>query len=201
MRRIVHISLLTLGLAALITADAAAQPIRQMPGTRPFIAGVIKQQGQPPVPNSRRRPAASSVGFESTDFYPKNGYPKQLGDYYELGSANAGAAGQGGQAGGQAGNTGNTGVQAAGSMGFQGNTGNQIGQNGGGTIFGGLFGGNGIGGGAGGAGGALGGGNNTSNANGNFTGGGFAGMVPKGFGFAGTPETTTRVQPLHGLVR
>ena len=201
MRRIVHISLLSLGLAALTTAEAAAQPIRQMPGTRPLIAGAIKQQGQPQVPNSRRRPAASSVGFESTDFYPKNGYPKQLGDIYEFGTTNTGAAGMGGQAGqagGQAGNTGNTGVQAAGSNGFQGNTGNQIGQNGGGTVFGGLFGGNGIGGGAG---GALGGGNNTSNANGNFTGGGFAGMVPKGFGFAGTPETTTRVQPLHGLVR
>lgn len=170
-----------LALVCLLPEAAFAQPLRQLPGVRPFMAGQIA--GQQP-PNSRRRPAASSVGMESTDFYPKNGYPKQLGDFYESGTANAsGAAGTAGAAG----NTGNTGVQSAGSMGFQGNTGNQIGQNAGGTILGGLF-GNGQGGG-------------TSNFRGpGITGGGFSGMVPKGFGFGGSPDVRQEWNsPLRGV--
>lgn len=77
-------------------------------------------------------------------------------------------------------------------MGFQGNTGNQIGQNGGGTILGGLFGGNNF--------------NNQGlnlqgSGNGlSLTGGGFSGMVPKGFGFGGTPEWRHEWKsPLQGV--
>ncbi|MBL8825117.1 MAG: hypothetical protein JNJ77_21190 [Planctomycetia bacterium] len=177
-----------------IPEDATAQPMRQLPGVRPFLAGQLPQQGQP---NSRTRPAPNSVGLESTDFYPKNGYPKQLGDAIELGAAMAGGAG--GAAGGVAGNNGNTGVQAAGSMGFQGNTGNQIGQNTGGTILGGLFGG---GGGVGGGTGFRTGNQNSGSASGfGFTGGGFTGAVPKGFGFGGSPQTPDWKMPLHGVVR
>ena len=146
-----------------------AQPMRQWPGVRPHLTMM-----QTP-PNSRTRPASSMVGLESTDFYGKRGYPKQLGDNVE--ALNTGGAT--GAAGGAAGNNGNTGVQSAGSSGFQGNTGNQIGQNGGGTILGGIFGfsnnmGNGFG------------GNRTPSPG--MTGGGFTGMVPKGFGFGGTPQ-------------
>ena len=163
---------------------AQAQPSRQLPGARPFLASMM----QPP--NSRVRPAPSQVGVESTDFYGKRGYPKQLGDAVETASTGAGAAGMAGAA---AGNTGNTGVQSAGSGGFQGNTGNQIGQQGGGTILGGVFGftnqtgGNGFGG-------------NQSPSRG-MTGGGFSGMVPKGFGFGGTPDLSNSWStPLHGGV-
>ncbi|HQR09022.1 MAG TPA: hypothetical protein PLN21_19525 [Gemmatales bacterium] len=148
-----------------------AQPLRQLPGTRPFLAGMMPQQA-PPL-NTRVRPAASSVGVESTDFYGKRGYPKQLGDFYEAASGASGTAAATG---------GNQGLQSAGSSGFQGNTGNQIGQNGGGTVLGGLFGG-----GGGGAGGGAGGGGGFTTP-GSFTGGGFTGISPKGFGFGGTPQ-------------
>lgn len=164
---------------------AQAQPSRQMPGARGFL-----MQQNPP--NSRTRPAASQVGIESTDFYGKRGYPRQIGDFYDLPS-NTGGNAAAGQAG-VAGNNGNVGVQATGSAGFQGNTGNQIGQNGGGTILGGLFGvtnnlgGNGFGG-------------NQGPSNG-LTGGGFSGMVPKGFGFGGTPDISRSwLTPLSGGVQ
>jgi len=166
-------SLTALTLSCLIPQAAQAQPSRQLPGTRPFLVGMMPQQGAPL--NPRVRPAASSVGVESTDFYGKRGYPKQLGDFYEGSTGASGtAAATGGAAGG---NTGIQGVQSAGSSGFQGNTGNQIGQNGGGTVLGGLFGG----------GGGAGGGIQGFSAPGNFTGGAFAGINPKGFGFGGTP--------------
>lgn len=160
-------SLTALTLSWLLPNLAHAQPLRQMPGTRPFLAGMLPQQGAPL--NTRVRPAASSVGVESTDFYGKRGYPKQLGDFFE-GSTGASGAVAGG-------NNGIQGVQAAGSSGFQGNTGNQIGQNGGGTVLGGLFGG----------GGGAGGGIQGFSAPSSFTGGAFAGVNPKGFGFGGTP--------------
>lgn len=54
-----------------------------MPGSRPFFPSTLTPPG---VPNSRTRPAASAVGVESTDFYTKNGYAKQLGDAVEAGS-------------------------------------------------------------------------------------------------------------------
>ncbi|MFO0813158.1 MAG: hypothetical protein U0796_08060 [Gemmatales bacterium] len=175
MRRTGWMCLLALGLCLSFAVEAYAQPSRQLPGVRAFLGQTVPQ---PPL-NSRRRPAASQVGMESTDFYPKNGYPKVLGDAVESGAAQAGGAAAAGNAAaaGAAGNNGVTGVQAAGSMGFQGNSGNQIGQNGGGTILGGIFGG---GGGAqgfkAGQGPAMG-----------ITGGGFSGFVPKGFGFGGSP--------------
>jgi hypothetical protein len=175
MRRTGWICLLTLGLGFVWTAELFAQPARQLPGVRVFLGQNVPQ---PPL-NRRRRPAASQVGMESTDFYPKNGYPKVLGDAVESGAAQTAAGGNAAAAGmaGQAGNNGVTGVQAAGSGGFQGNTGNQIGQMGGGTILGGIFGG---------GGGGQQGGVNVGQGPG-FTGGGFSGFVPKGFGFGGAP--------------
>ena len=178
--------------------DLLAQPLRQIPGTRPYLPGIPIMP--PNVPNSRVRPAASQVGLESTDFYPKNGYPKVLGDAIEQGNAQStGAGGVGGIGGGIGGGV--QGVQAAGSGGFQGNTGNQIGNQGGGTIFGGLFGGNNT---------ISGGGGNNNlglnppmdpiRANAGFTGGGFSGVTPKGFGFGGTPELSKSwIAPLHGV--
>jgi hypothetical protein len=189
--RIRHLFIVAMALAC-FTADVYAQPIRQMPGSRPFLPGAPLMP--PANPNTRTRPAASAVGLESTDFYPKNGYPKQLGDAVEAGS-NQGASAAGGAAGGAGGGV--SGVQAAGSGGFQGNTGNQIGQQGGGTVFGGLFGGN----------NTLNGGNQQGlnppmdpiRANAGFTGGGFSGMVPKGFGFGGTPDLSKSwTTPLTG---
>lgn len=162
-------SLTALTLCCAIPNLAQAQPMRQLPGTRPFLVGMVPQQGAPL--NPRVRPAASSVGVESTDFYGKRGYPKQLGDFFEQ------ASGASGTAAATGGNNGNQGVQSSGSAGFQGNTGNQIGQNGGGTVLGGLFGG----------GGGAGGGIQGFSAPGSFTGGAFAGINPKGFGFGGTP--------------
>lgn len=178
----------------ILPENILAQPMRQLPGVRPFLAGQLPQQRQP---NSRVRPAASQVGLESTDFYIKNGYPKQLGDFVESGAALAGGA-----AGGVGGNGGNAGVQAAGSMGFQGNTGNQIGQNAGGTVLGGLFGGGGVGGGFAGATGFRQGNQIGGSASGlGFTGGGFSGAVPKGFGFGGSSHSPDGKMPLHGVVR
>jgi hypothetical protein len=172
---------------------AQAQPNRQFPGGRVFLPG--SPITPPGVPNSRTRPAANQVGLESTDFYPKNGYPKVLGDAVEQGSTSGGQTGGAATAGGAAGNNGVSGVQAAGSGGFQGNSGNQIGQNGGGTILGGVFGFSQL------PQGGIGFGDQLRNTMGvGMTGGGFSGMVPKGFGFGGTPDWTRSWthQPLSG---
>jgi hypothetical protein len=156
---------------------ARAQPSRQMPGGRVFLPG--GPNTIPGPPNSRTRAAANAIGLESTDFYPKNGYPKVLGDAVETGAQTGISGNAGGQGGG---NNGVTGVQAAGNGGFQGNTGNQIGQQGGGTILGGVFGLNLPNGG-------IGFGDQIRGTMGvGMTGGGFSGMVPKGFGFGGTPD-------------
>lgn len=169
-------SLVVLCLGIVLPSMAIAQPARQMPGSRPFLAVKMPQQGPFNPPNSRVRPAISQIGVESTDFYGKKGYPKQIGDLYETtgtGNATGTMTGMTG-AGGAAGNTGNTGVQSSGSNGFQGNAGTMIG---GGSLFGGNFlGGFGNGGGQGGGGLSS------------ITGGGFAGLTPKGFGFGGVPE-------------
>lgn len=176
-------TLAVLSIVFLVPALAQAQPGRQIPGTRPHLPG--SPPANFPEANSRTRPANSQVGLESTDFYGKKGYPRVLGDTIEAATSGAGGAAAAGISGG------NTGVQAAGSGGFQGNTGNQIGQNGGGTILGGIFGfsnnvGNGFG------------GNPTTAAG--LTGGGFTGMVPKGFGFGGTPNYSPALTPpLSGI--
>jgi hypothetical protein len=159
------------GLLLVSYGAVAAQPARQSP----VLGQFMKQTPPPPPANQRVRPAPNQVGFETTDFYPKQGYPRFLGDAVDAaqGSAQGGQMGQSGQVGtiGQFGQFGG---------GFQGNIGNQIGQQSGGTIFGGIFGG-------GGGGGSRAGG--LVNATGGFTGGGFTGgMMPKGFGFGGTPE-------------
>lgn len=171
-------------IAAAFPAVSLAQPTRQMPGSRPFLPGTPRYQV--PEPNSRTKPAASATGLESTDFYPKNGYPKVLGDAVEAGTASGSSGGSA-----AAGSGGNTGVQSAGSQGFQGNTGNQIGQNGGTTILGNLFGGSSYL--NGGVGFNLGVGPTTAGAG--LTGGGFSGMVPKGFGFGGTPDLYRKWSP------
>lgn len=158
-----------------------AQPNRQMPGTRPHLPG--SPPANFPAANSRTRAAQSGVGLESTDFYGKKGYPRILGDSVE--ASTTGGAGGAATTGG-----GNQGVQSAGSGGFQGNTGNQIGNQGGGTILGGVFGFSNQNGG-------FGGGNQPGGA---MTGGGFTGMVPKGFGFGGTPDfTRSWTAPLSGV--
>ena len=173
-----------LSVAVAFPALASAQPVRQIPGTRPYLPG------SPPIggmdPNSRVRGAVNAVGNESTDFYGKKGYPRVLGDAVETTTNSSG----GSASSGVGGNTGTSGVQSSGSGGFQGNTGNQIGQNGGGTVLGGIFGvtnnvgGNGFGG---------------QTTSGGLTGGAFTGMVPKGFGFGGTPDfTRTWTSPLTG---
>ncbi|HQR09505.1 MAG TPA: hypothetical protein PLN21_21965 [Gemmatales bacterium] len=171
MTRLMGLLLTTAAWCALAPETAFAQPSRNMPGTRPYLPG------SPPINpsplNPRTRAAADAVGVESTDFYGKKGYPRVLGDAVETQVTGGSAA---------AGNNGVSGVQAAGSSGFQGNTGNQIGQNGGGTVLGGLFGG------GGGGGGGAGGGGGGFSLSGQYTGGAFTGMVPKGFGFGGTPE-------------
>lgn len=184
MKRLIGL-ILTAAVWAGVTPEAAqAQPVRSMPGTRPYLPG------SPPINpaplNPRTRAAASAVGVESTDFYGKKGYPKVLGDAVESQTTGGASAASAGAAGA---NTGVSGVQAAGSSGFQGNTGNQIGQNGGGTVLGGLFGGgknpNGF--------------NNGDLSSNGFSGGAFTGMVPKGFGFGGTPEfSRSWTSPFNG---
>jgi len=176
MKRFIGLILAAAAWVGLAPEAAQAQPSRQMPGTRPYLPG------SPPINptplNPRTRAAANAVGVESTDFYGKKGYPKVLGDAVE--SQTTGGAGGGA-------NTGVSGVQAAGSSGFQGNTGNQIGQNGGGTVLGGLFGGGG------------GGGISGFTPGGQYTGGAFTGMAPKGFGFGGTPEfSQSFTRPMNG---
>ena len=156
---------LPVALLALVLAPdfASAQPLRQMPGSRPFLPGSPLQPT--PIPNSRVRASANAIGVESTDFYPKNGYPKMLGDAIEQGSA-SGAAG-GGAGGGVAGAGG-----GAGGLG--------------GGAGGGIGGGGGLGGGGGGS-----GFNVTPPGGGvSITGGAFSGIVPKGFGFGGVPDFT-----------
>jgi hypothetical protein len=182
MSRMIGLILIVAAVVTLAPERVQAQPSRQMPGTRPYLPGT------PPINaaalNPRIQAAPSNTGVQSTDFYGKRGYPKVLGDSVETQSSGASASGT---AAGISG--GNAGVQSSGSAGFQGNTGNQIGQNGGGTILGGLFGGggfrdpNGFNGGS----------------SGSLTGGAFTGMAPKGFGFGGTPDSSNSwTSPLHG---
>jgi hypothetical protein len=182
-------TLLALAIWSLFALESAsAQPARQMPALGQFL----KQTPPPPPANQRVRPAANQIGFTSTDFYPKQGYPRFLGDAVDA----AQGTGQSGMTGasGQMGQTGQTGQFGGG---FQGNIGNQIGQNSGGTIFGGLFGGGGGGAGGGGmAGGGLLPGRSAGISGGGFTGG----MVMKGFGFGGTPDLSSSSNaPLHGF--
>ncbi len=177
MRRLGWLSVLALGVVFLDGDVASAQPGRQMPGSRQPIGTSPPRNF--PAPNERVRPAASQTGFQSADVYGKPGYPKFLGDAVETGS----------QAGGSTGTAGASGASgAAGSVngaGFQGNIGNQIGSNTGGTILGGLFGLR-----PGEAGRGMGSG---------FSGGGLSGVVPKGFGFGGTPDiTSSSLNPLNG---
>jgi hypothetical protein len=185
MKRLIGLILTAAVWAGMAPEVAQAQPSRSMPGTRPYLPG------SPPINptplNPRTRAAASAVGVESTDFYGKKGYPKVLGDAVESQTTGGASAASTGAAGT---NTGVSGVQSAGSSGFQGNTGNQIGQNGGGTVLGGLFGG---------GGGQFANGFNNKAPGEGMTGGAFTGMVPKGFGFGGTPEVSrTWTTPLHG---
>lgn len=144
---------------------AFAQPSRNMPGTRPYLPG------SPPINptplNPRTRSAASAVGVESTDFYGKKGYPRVLGDAVES-QTTGGAAG---------------GASAAGSL-----TGGLSGGAAGGLSGGGgLTGGGGLSGGGGGGGGGTGFFINPTPFGTGITGGGFTGLVPKGFGFGGLP--------------
>ena len=99
---------LALGWVMLDAAAVLAQPVRNFPGSRPVLPGSPVPQFPPP--NDRVRQAASQVGFQSADFYAKNGYPKVLGDAVEQGSVG------GGQAGGQAGAGGQTGGQTGGRV-------------------------------------------------------------------------------------
>lgn len=150
----------------LLPSATMAQPSRQMPGLRPYLPGSPLR----PIPeaNSRTTSAPSQTGLQSTDFYGKKGYPRVLGDAVETGSSSGGTA------------AGTTGGISGGSI---------SGGVGGGIGGGGLTGG-GLGGGLSGGGGALGGFGNlgSGNAGAGLTGGGFSGLVPKGFGFGGTPS-------------
>lgn len=153
-----------------------AQPNRQIPGTRPHLPG--SPPATFPEANSRTRAAQSGVGLESTDFYGKKGYPRILGDSVET-STNSGSSASG------------TSGAAAGL--------------GGGALGGGSTGGGSLGGGALG-GGNLGfragnGGNNPTIPQTGITGGGFSGLVPKGFGFGGTPDLDhSWLSPMRGGV-
>ena len=187
MSRLIGLILTAVSVVVFAPERAQAQPSRQMPGTRPYLPGVPPINSAPL--NPRTTPAASQVGVQSTDFYGKRGYPKVLGDSVETQSSGGSAAsGTTGTSGGV------SGVQAAGSSGFQGNSGNQIGQQGGGTILGGLFGGGGFRDGNAGANGFNG------QPSQGLTGGAFTGMAPKGFGFGGTPDySRSWTSPLHGV--
>ncbi|MBL8823650.1 MAG: hypothetical protein JNJ77_13760 [Planctomycetia bacterium] len=190
MNRYRNLIILALGVAWLLPDQTQAQPARQMPGTRPFLPST-PPNNFPPA-NSRVRTAPSQIGLESTDFYPKNGYPKVLGDAVEQGNAQGQAGGAGG-----ASNAGVGGGNASqgNSSGFQGNTGNNIGMNGS-TVLGNLFGGfQNITGGVG----YNQGGFDPARSGVGLTGGGFTGMVPKGFGFGGTPNLDRSwTSPLNG---
>ena len=168
--------LMVVALIGSIPALANAQPVRQIPGTRPYLPG------SPPIngmdPNSRVRGAVSATGNESTDFYGKKGYPRVLGDAVETttnssgGSASTGATGVGGATGTTGGSLGGGGLGGGGALG------------GGGGALG------------GGGGGGL--GARPFNQSG-ITGGGFSGFVPKGFGFGGTPDLShSWLAPLTG---
>ncbi len=189
MTRMIGLILTIAAVVALAPERVQAQPSRQMPGTRVFLPG--SPPINPATLNPRTQAAPSQTGLQSTDFYGKRGYPKVLGDSVETQST-GGASASG--AAGVSGAGGVSGVQSSGSAGFQGNTGNQIGQNGGGTVLGGLFGG--FRDGNAGANGFNGAGQPTS---GSLTGGAFTGMAPKGFGFGGTPDfSRSWISPLHG---
>jgi hypothetical protein len=158
---------------------ASAQPSRQTPPLTPYFPP--STPAGYPDPNSRVRPSANQIGNQSTDIYAKNGYPKMLGDAVEQGSAT------GGSAIGTAGVAGQSGSFGGGALGGS--------ISGGGGAFGSISGG-GIGGGGFGGGGQTGGG--LVNRNG-ITGGGFTGgLMPKGFGFGGTPDFTKTWAPLSG---
>lgn len=145
-----------------------AQPARIIPGSRPYLPGKPLTPIQ--EPNSRVRAAASAVGLESTDFYGKKGYPRVIGDAVES-STSGGTTGTTGTATGNAGST-------------LGGGGGSLGGAGGGG------GGGALGFGGGGGGGSLGGFNFPGGIGGSTgaTGGGFSGLIPKGFGFGGTPS-------------
>jgi hypothetical protein len=170
--------MLALGVVFVWGDVASAQPGRQMPGSRQPIGTSPPRTF--PDPNSRVRPSANQIGFQSADVYAKPGYPKFLGDAVETGSQTGGSTAITGGAAGAAGNAG-----SVNGGGFQGNIGNQIGSNTGGTILGGLFG--------------LRPGEGPMARGSGFSGGGLSGIVPKGFGFGGTPEiTSSSLNPLGG---
>jgi hypothetical protein len=131
-----------------------------------------------PDPNSRVKPSPNQVGNQSIDLYAKNGYPKMLGDAVEQGSVTGGAT------------TGVTGGTLGGTSGVAG----QSGSFGGGALGGSISGGGAFG--TGGGGGGLTGGGliNRGISGGGFTGG----LMPKGFGFGGTPDFTRTWAPLNG---
>jgi hypothetical protein len=173
MRRLTWFGLLALGVLLVWGSDAQAQPSRQMPGSRHPIATSPPRTF--PDPNTRTRPAASQIGFQSADVYAKPGYPKFLGDAVETGASQTGGAAIAGGGGAIAGGAGGIGGIA-----------------GGGTL--------GIAGGAGGGGTAGFLRPSRGDGFGGFTGGGFSGIVPKGFGFGGTPDLThSSLNPLHGV--
>lgn len=152
---------------------AHAQPGRQIPGTRPHLPGTPPANF--PEANSRTRAANSGVGLESTDFYGKKGYPRILGD-----SVEASATGTNGNSGSAAG------ISGGGAAGVGGGVGGGIG--------GGALGSN-----LGFRSGFSGSANQPSPSG--ITGGGFSGLVPKGFGFGGTPSLDHNwLKPLRGWV-
>jgi len=176
MHRLVIVSLVAVWILSLGIETASAQPSGRTPPLTPYFPPSTKANF--PDPNSRVRPAANQVGNQSVDIYAKNGYPKMLGDAVEQGSATGGST-----------TTGTAGVAGGGFGG--GALGGSI--SGGGGAFGSISGG-GIGGGGGG-GGLTGGGF----VNRGITGGGFTGgLMPKGFGFGGTPDFTKNWEPLGG---
>lgn len=162
-----------LGIASLVVLAlpevSFAQPSRQLPGTRPYLPG-SPPINQAPL-NPRTRAAASATGLESTDFYGKKGYPKVVGDAVESQTT-------GGASGGSISASGGTlaGSASSGSI-----SGSASGTSAGG-ISGSLTGG-------GTAIGGFGFGNASGSANPGITGGGFSGLVPKGFGFGGVPAS------------
>ena len=152
--------------AFLIPEWAYAQPVRSMPGTRPYLPG-SPPINQTPL-NPRTRAAASAYGVESTDFYGKKGYPRVLGDAVE--TQTTGTSSGGSSAAGISG--GSTGSLGGGISG--GSTGSLSGGlSGTGSLAGGSFRNNPL----------------SGPISSGITGGGFTGLVPKGFGFGGLPTT------------
>jgi hypothetical protein len=158
---------------------ASAQPSGRTPPLGPYFPPSTPANF--PDPNSRVKPSPNQIGNQSVDVYAKNGYPKMLGDAVEQGSATGG----GSTTAGISGQSGFGGGAAGGILGGQ-----QAGQ-----ALGGISGGIGGGGIGGGGGGLTGGGL----INRGITGGGFTGgLMPKGFGFGGTPDFTKTWAPLNG---